>query len=323
LLCAGADESLIDAGLTPVEFAAQVVPSGTSVRELGLGQLIGRRAQLRAATAALRRTARARDKYGLISGVQLMGVGGIGKTALAGRLVTRLRGDGMRPVVHEGRWNPSALFAGLAAALAGVDDRAVALASAEVPDTAKAALVGQILDTAPVLLVFDDFEQNLGPGGDGFLDPAFDEVFTSWCHAAGTGAILVTCRYPLPGEDRYLASIRVGPLSPAELRRLLLRLPALRGLTGNDLRLLTRTIGGHPRLIEYVDACSGAGRPGSARCRRSFGGSPPARTSTCAGHARSAPRSRTSSCWAAPTSCWTNSSACSPSTNARSCCSFR
>ncbi|MEV8505490.1 CHAT domain-containing protein [Actinoplanes sp. NPDC051475] len=267
LLCAGDDGPLIDVDQPPVDLSAVVVPSGTSVRELGLGRLIGRRSQLREATRILRRTEPACDVHGVITGVQLIGVGGIGKTALAGRLVTRLRGDGMLPVVHEGRWNPSGLFAGLAAVLATArpgDSMAAVLASPDVPDTAKTGLVRQVLQVAPVVLVFDDFEQNLSPGGAAFLDPAFDEVFTGWCEAADTAVILVTCRYPLPGDDRYLVPVQVGPLSPAELRRLLLRLPALRGLTGDDLRLLTRTIGGHPRLIEYVDALL-RGRPARLR----------------------------------------------------------
>ena len=267
LLCAGRDGPLIDAGRPRSELTAPVVPSGTSVRELSLGQLIGRRAQLREATAVLRRSRAARDRHGLISGVQLTGIGGIGKTALAGRLITRLRGDGAVAVVHDGRWNPTALFADLAAALsqANPDDQTAGLIAApEVPDTVKAELVGQVLKRTPVVLVFDDFEQNLSPGGTAFLDPAFDEVFTGWCEAADAGLILVTCRYRLPGDDRYLVPVPVGPLSPAELRRLLLRLPALRGLTGEDLRLLTRTIGGHPRLIEYVDALL-RGRPARLR----------------------------------------------------------
>ena len=52
----------------------------------------------------------------------------------------------------------------------------------------------------------------------------------------------------------------VPPLSPAELRRLFLRLPALRDLDAEDRRLLTRTIGGHPRLIEFTDALLRGGR---------------------------------------------------------------
>ncbi|SDZ53456.1 CHAT domain-containing protein [Asanoa ishikariensis] len=263
LLCAGADPPLIDATRAPRPLPDVAVPTGTSVRDLGMGQLIGRRSQLRAGTAALRRTDQARATHGLISGVQLVGVGGIGKTALAGRLMTRARGDGMLPVVHEGRWNPTTLFTALAQTLAkteGNEQVAGLLAAAEMSDVVKVQMVGKLLESAPLLLVFDDFEQNLSPGGASFLDPAFDEVFTGWCEKADVGAVLVTCRYPLPGDDRYLAPVAVGPLSTAELRRLLLRLPALRGLSGEDLRLLNRTIGGHPRLIEYVDALL-RGRP--------------------------------------------------------------
>ena len=43
-------------------------------------------------------------------------------------------------------------------------------------------------------------------------------------------------------------------MSPAELRRLFLRLPALRDLGAEDRRVLARAIGGHPRLIEFTDA---------------------------------------------------------------------
>ena len=79
-------------------------------------------------------------------------------------------------------------------------------------------------------------------------------MLTALADAAETGALLLTCRYPLPGPDRFLAPIPIPPLSQAELRRLFLRLPALRDLDIEDRRLLTRTIGGHPRLIEFTDA---------------------------------------------------------------------
>jgi hypothetical protein len=71
-------------------------------------------------------------------------------------------------------------------------------------------------------------------------------------------------RYPLPDDDRYLVRVRVPSLSPAELRRLLLRHPALADLPAEDQRLLYRVIGGHPRLVEYVDALV-RGRPARFR----------------------------------------------------------
>ena len=85
-------------------------------------------------------------------------------------------------------------------------------------------------------------------------------MITALADAAETGALLVTCRYPLPGPDRFLARIPVPALSAAELRRLFLRLPALRNLDAEDRRLLMRTIGGHPRLIEFTDALLRGGR---------------------------------------------------------------
>jgi hypothetical protein len=61
-----------------------------------------------------------------------------------------------------------------------------------------------------------------------------------------------------------LLHIPVLSLSRAELRRLLLRLPALRDLDAGDRQVLMDTIGGHPRLIEFVNALVRGGR-GSLR----------------------------------------------------------
>ena len=69
---------------------ATTPPGGKLVRELPMGALIGRRAQLRTAMGVLRRTPQAVDRFGAAGGVVLTGVGGIGKTALAGRVISRL-----------------------------------------------------------------------------------------------------------------------------------------------------------------------------------------------------------------------------------------
>ncbi len=176
--------------------------------------------------------------------------------------------------MHEGRWNPAALIAAVIRAVAegvaraGDPARAAGLRAAleELAaggdDGPKLAVVTGLLAEHELLVVFDDFEQNLTPGGDSFLDPAFDDILTGLADAAGTGAVLVTCRYPLPGPDRFLARIPVPALSAAELRRLFLRLPALRDLDAEDRRVLTRAVGGHPRLIEFTDALLRGGRSG-------------------------------------------------------------
>ena len=209
----------------------------------------------------------------------MTGIGGIGKTALAGRVISRLRADGWLTAVHEGRWNPTTLITATAEAItealpriSGDEAGAAALrqtlgllADPDSDDAPKLAAVAGLLTTRRLLLVFDDFEQNLSTGGQAFLDAAISDVLTSLAEAASTGALLLTSRFPVPGPDRFLVHVPIPALSDAELRRMFLRLPALRDLDASDQRLLTAAIGGHPRLIEFTDALL---RGGHARLRQ-------------------------------------------------------
>jgi CHAT domain/AAA ATPase domain len=274
LLAAGADGPLVDPVASPEPLTLVTTPpGGAQVRELPMGALIGRRAQIRTAMGVLRRAPGAVAQFGAASGAVFTGVGGIGKTALAGRVMSRLRDDGWLIAVHDGRWNPTALIMATAVALSEklprpgdrepADTLRAALAVLSDPDRddgPKLGVIAALLNRERLLVVFDDFERNLGPGGEAFLDLATDEMITALADAAETGALLITCRYPLPGPDRFLAQIPLPALSPAELRRLFLRLPALQNLETEDRRLLMRTIGGHPRLIEFTDALLRGGR---------------------------------------------------------------
>ena len=117
LVAAGGDGPLADPALPPAPLAvATTPPGGRLVRDLPMGALIGRRAQLRAAMGVLRRDPAAVDRFGAAGGVVLTGIGGIGKTALAGRVMARLADEGWLVAVHEGRWNPAALIAAVARA---------------------------------------------------------------------------------------------------------------------------------------------------------------------------------------------------------------
>jgi hypothetical protein len=64
------------------------------VRELPLGALIGRRGAVRDTVAALRANSRDRERVGAWAGAVLTGVEGIGKTAVAGRVLARMRAEG-------------------------------------------------------------------------------------------------------------------------------------------------------------------------------------------------------------------------------------
>ena len=264
LLCAAGDPVLRDMAAAPEPLVRPArPPAGGSVRTLRIGELIGRRAQLRTAVAALRGGKQARDRWGALSGVMLTGIGGIGKTALAGRVLGRMGEDGWLTAVHVGLWNPGALAAAVATSMTGRpewDEPRAFLSNPQVPDTAKVALVGELLAKARLLVLFDDFEQNVPVGGGLFNDPGFAEVFAGLLEAAGTGRVLVTTRYPVPDGEPLLLEVPVPPLSRAELRRMFLRLSALRELPPTDRGLLIAAIGGHPRLIEFVDALLRQGR---------------------------------------------------------------
>src|SRR5665811_1094059 len=89
---------------------------------------------------------------------------------------------------------------------------------------------------------------------------------TSFPAAAASGTPRSTrcspsCATPPPsGSCCSPAGIRCRALTGSELRRLFLRLPALRALPQEDRTLVARAIGGHPRLIEFVDALLRRGR---------------------------------------------------------------
>jgi len=170
LLAAGEDGPLIDPVAPAVPLTLMTVPAaGTSVRELPAGMLIGRRAQLRAAIGVLRRAPAAVREFGAASGVVLTGIGGIGKTAVAGRVVSRLPEEGWLIAVHEGRWNPTALITttagAITATLPSITERAQAamlrqaggpLADPGRDDGPKLAAIAGLLWDCRLLVVFDD-----------------------------------------------------------------------------------------------------------------------------------------------------------------------
>ena len=88
-------------------------------------------------------------------------------------------------------------------------------------------------------------------------DPELASFLAGWARRPGQGKLLFTCRYPftLPGSaERRLAGLHLGPLSAAETRKLMWRLPGLDALTAEEKNRAYRDVGGHPRTLEYLDA---------------------------------------------------------------------
>jgi CHAT domain/TIR domain/AAA ATPase domain len=251
------------------DFAAELEPLARQpvyevagqVPQLRPDDLIGRRRELRQTLATLRDTSRG------TAGVALIGMGGAGKSALAGRAMARLAETGWLVAAAVGRFDlagiiRSVIMALLRAGTAPCRQRADLLGRQDLDDQMRLQLLGAALAEERLLLVLDDFEQNLNVGGTAFLDEDIILYLRFLAGQARHGRLLITCRYRLPGLAALFRTVEIGPLSPAETRKLLLRLPGLAGRDAGETALVRRMIGGHPRMLEIVDALlrSGQGR---------------------------------------------------------------
>jgi tetratricopeptide (TPR) repeat protein len=259
LFVAGAERPLVDRGrpreplrVRPVLQVAGPVP------QLRIDDLIGRRKELREALRVLR------DGGGQYAGVMLTGIGGVGKSSLAGRIMQRLSEDGWLVPAHAGRFDLAgiALSMGLALQTSGRERSAhertgkygEMLCRSDLEDRLRLQVIATVMAEEQVLLVLDDFEQNLTTGGGEYLDPDTAVYLRLLTKSAQRGRLLITCRYPVPEAEGILHRVSIGPLSAAEVRKLILRLPGLRGLDSKELGAVLRVIGGHPRMLEFVDA---------------------------------------------------------------------
>ncbi len=265
LFCAGQERPLLDIGAEaiPAQEYSRNIAAG-AVPMLDIGNLIGRREEVRDAVRAL--TGSPKSPHGQKAGYQLIGMGGVGKSSVAGRVMRRLSDQGWHVVAFSGRWELGRLCGAIGAALISAGDELKPLAEAllmgNIPDEARIQLVAQLLSNHRILLVLDNFEDNLTAGGQAFSNEFNQQAIGTFCQAARTGKLLITSRYPVPGMEAWLAAKHLGPLTPAQSRKLVLRLEALRSQEPQSLALVQRVIGGHPRMLEYLDAIL---RKGEAR----------------------------------------------------------
>ncbi|MBZ5525910.1 MAG: CHAT domain-containing protein [Acidobacteriia bacterium] len=255
-----AETAVLDRSLElvrPIEHGRQ--PASGAVPMLSIGDLIGRRQELRRILRVLTDDERSVAAIGRRSGCQVLGIGGVGKSAVAGRAMSRLADDGWMCVAVSGQWTLAELGTSISAALitAGtshLQQAAKSLASPDLPDQVRVPLIGQLLNQQNLLLVLDNFEDNLALGGAKFLDPATGNVTLTLCKSAQRGKLLITSRYPVPDANDWLATEGLGPLSDAQMRKMLLRLSGLSSREPEELQLIRRAVGGHPRMLEYLDA---------------------------------------------------------------------
>jgi tetratricopeptide (TPR) repeat protein len=212
------------------------------------------------------------------AGIVICGIGGTGKTTLAAELTARIR-DRETAQVLVNLAGQLTLEGLLSAVITGVrgellvrghDGSAIrALDVAARPDLGwadrLAILRGHVLDRVPVLVLLDNFEDNLRPdSGSGWAvaDEVLAGLLAAWVTDPGGSRLLVTSRHPfaLPsGADRALWFRQLGALSRAETMKLAWSLPALDRLDERQLETVWRLVGGHPRSLEYLDALLAGG----------------------------------------------------------------
>lgn len=235
---------------------------GTVLRRVG--DFVGRRREERLALRALRHEGR--------GGVLIQGLGGVGKSTLAAELTRHLAEDGWLLASVVGPTGPDDLLAAVATSLRrdalerSIDEKhpqrslAATLDRRDVEWEERLDLLsGSLLAARPLLLLLDNFEDNLAADGQHWRPRNADlaELLARWLRDPGKSRLLITSRHPfaLPRDaERRPEALHLGPLSFAETRKLLWRLPALHALPPDEKLRAYTAVGGHPRTLEYLDA---------------------------------------------------------------------
>ncbi|GAA1560752.1 hypothetical protein GCM10009827_097570 [Dactylosporangium maewongense] len=273
LLAAGPRIAVVDHTLPHVPAPQVRATTWGGVAARPPGRFVGRRRLQRSLPAALDG-----DTY---AGLVLHGIGGIGKTALAGEVLRRIvdRDPACRVATVSGQVTVDGVLAATATAA-----RRELLRRQTVPGPQTAAVQAadrmdlswqdrfallreDVLDDIPIVIVLDNFEDNLTPAGDRWVvtDPALADLLTAWLADAGLSRLLITSRHPVhvtAAVNRRLLEQPVGPLTAAETAKLLWSLPNVdrHAPTTAAAGDVWRLVGGHPRSLEYLDALLGQGQ---------------------------------------------------------------
>jgi hypothetical protein len=258
---------------TALAHARPIHDLGGQVPQLRQDDLIGRRRELRRALWVLRPPRDAEDTTRMVDGLRkgpalaLVGIGGVGKSTVAGRAMRRLAEDGFLVASHVGTWDLGAIASVVGDALLeganpALKARGKELIDPDLDDARRLRLLAKTLADAPVLLVLDDFEQNLSRDGTVSLDPDLPRYLAGLVSATRRGRLLLTSRFPVPGFAALIATLAIGPLTDADVRKLVMRLPGLHQADTAALRTVLRILGNHPRVLELLDALirGGVGR---------------------------------------------------------------
>jgi tetratricopeptide (TPR) repeat protein len=244
-----------------IPVSAPVLAEGIVVRKVG--EFVGRRRELREARRAL---------DGEDAGLVIHAIGGVGKSTLAAEIIAGAGPDRGVVISRAGALTVDTILEEVSAQLT------ILLPDADDPVTTSVrqaaqllrrhdvewadrqrALTQTILPAVPMIVLLDNFEDNLRPGHQHWTirDPELAEFLAGWVHRPGESKLIITSHHPfvLPGNaERRLERLHLGPLTPAETAKLMWRLPGLDALPAIDRVRAYHDVGGHPRTLEYLDA---------------------------------------------------------------------
>ena len=253
---------------------AEAGPTIGGITPRSLDDFVGRRADLRVLSQVLRGDQPAAIVYG---------IGGMGKTSLAIRLMTVLSAETDLVLFIRGRTTPTEILQEMGAQLRALRvkwrlDRGheLDLAADELKDPRQGwrdqlALVERIvLPEVSALIVLDEAEQNVADPGrespvsvpSALADPELAAFIVRWTALGARARLLITSRHPLdlPEAAGRLTEHHLGPLSRGETDKLMWRLEALGALERPERDRAYADVGGHPRALEYVDSLLRGGR---------------------------------------------------------------
>jgi hypothetical protein len=208
LFCAGIPQPIIVAGPPKPLAAASIRRTAGPVPQLGEQDLIGRRVEIREVVGVLSDDPRAVARLGERTAVALCGIGGVGKSSIAGRVMSRLRERGWVTAAVAGPVDLDRLCRVVRDALDRLDDpaagRLVAGLGEPADDELRLGRLSRALADHRVLLVLDNFEDNFVLGGGSYLEPATEAVMGWLLAGAGRGRLLITSQHPVPDTPAFL-----------------------------------------------------------------------------------------------------------------------
>jgi tetratricopeptide (TPR) repeat protein len=228
-------------------------PLTQQVRVAAPDEFVGRRRILQAVLRQLRK-----DR-----GLLLYGLGGVGKSTIAARLLERLRGY-ERLVIHRGL-DEDKLISLLSQYCQ--TETGQGILSEKLPlrqRLSKFLKSGLNQPKDQLIFVLDDFEANLQARGESWVlsteaAPIFEALLEAIAQSPLAHRFLITCRYQFelePRLQRYFVAKQVQALRGADLTKKCQRLLSFstNSTVEEDLRDQAQAIAdGNPRLLEWLD----------------------------------------------------------------------